>query len=213
MSSRSRANRSCFVYAPRSILWTIEWLFADANGPRFKVTLPRVPEAASVQDVLRDVLLKRADSCPQLRSFTESWPRLQLLLRHELKTRFRMLDRGLSLAQALVGASIVDFPSIVVVFPEHAHRFPLLLQQQPGTRQQQQATQSDRQTVKTGKRVRRAKRLPRATQAGHLFQKQLRRRMASAHPRTTTDARVLQQTRGMSVKQRNKAWIKAVDGG
>ena len=121
---RRLRNHTSFMYREKIIEWTLEWLFLLDEHDTFKVIEDRVSES----ELLIARLTGLVEKNPTIASKVDLklLPQIILFIRHESSKFFTQVDINDSLFKALLGKSILEYPTFVVTVPKYAHKFPIL---------------------------------------------------------------------------------------
>lgn len=129
--SQHNVNTTYYDWKTKIIHWRVEWIFTNASN--VKLSDERCSEAEplsklvgkyiNANDSFSTDLVRKSLQFYQSRGFTG----LRVLLKAEgvkrCKNRFFELDLGQTLRENLVGKTVVEFPTIYVIYDEIAQEF------------------------------------------------------------------------------------------
>ncbi|CAM9123474.1 unnamed protein product [Chrysoparadoxa australica] len=132
--SRRLANTTCLKKRGAGMLWRVEWVFALAVGGSKTLACARVKEDQQLKDCLQQLLEPRSGNGPTrhaLKAYCENLASTKFMLKKAACQANRQvwyeLAPDATIADALKGKVIVEYPSIFVALPEESKAYPSLI--------------------------------------------------------------------------------------
>jgi len=145
--TRRRQNTTFYAYKTQKFFWRIEWVFNSHEGvdKQIKISEERVDDGTNLHEALRNLINSLSASTNEAPD-SEFFPSQRKTLRERLaeylnipterylvllqilhtpanQPQFQKLNMNLTIAQNLVGKTLLEFPTFYVVPPSHKDTF------------------------------------------------------------------------------------------